>query len=474
MGGAKIEFSMDGLVQAYANQVLKPSDVVREVYRRISERGLDSAWIYVVPETETIAVAERLERMQRQGAALPLYGVPFAVKDNIDVAGMPTTAACPAFSYTPSESAVAVQKLIDAGAICIGKTNMDQFATGLCGVRSPYGACSSVFNEQYASGGSSSGSAVVVAAGQVAFALGTDTGGSGRIPAAFNNIVGIKPSLGLVSGTGVVPNCRSLDTVSVFALTCAEGERVLKVMQGLDLGDPFSRAAIDAGGSVDAGSFRFGILANEDREFFGDADEGNRLYEAGIERLASAGGKPTHIPFEPFREAGSLMFGGPWVAERFVALDTFMSSHGERMLPVIRAIVESSRKFSAADTFEAFYRLKALRRRVVTLWDGIDLMAVPTAPRPLLLTELAADPFRLNDTLGYYAYHVNLLDLAAVAIPNGFHACGVASGLTLIGPRGSDALLASVGEKVQRRLGIAPGVYGKASRIVAPGSMTVA
>jgi allophanate hydrolase len=458
------------LRRLYAMNELSPSDIVHTVYNRIERRGVkDRAWIHVVPRANALQELATLERRREQGDALPLYGIPFAVKDNIDVVGLPTTAACPAFSYIGRASAASVARLLEAGAICIGKTNLDQFATGLNGTRSPYGACASVFNELYASGGSSSGSAVTVAADLVSFALGTDTGGSGRIPAGFNNIVGLKPTKGLISTRGLVPNCRTLDCVSVFAQTVEDAHLVLSLMMGFDANDPFSRAIPDAADiampNLGGADFRFGVLRSQDREYFGNS-EAAALYTCAIERLEQLGGSPVEIDFAPFRDAGDLMFGGPWVAERLAGLRGFFDANAQALLPVIRDVIALAKRWSAVDFFEQLYRLEELRRQTESIWRGIDVLVVPTAATVYTIAELEADPIRLNNNLGHYSYFVNLLDLCAAAIPNGFLASsGVAMGITFIAPAWRDGYVAALGAAYHNALAITPGLSGAPSSL---------
>jgi allophanate hydrolase len=383
----------------------------------------------------------------------PLAGMTFAIKDNIDLAGVPTTAGCPAFAYQPERSAFVVERLIKAGAIPIGKTNLDQFATGLVGTRTPYGACSSVFDERYISGGSSSGSAIAVAQGLVDFSLGTDTAGSGRVPAAFNNLVGLKPTRGLLSTTGVVPACRSLDCVSIFAKDCDVARRVWNVARGFDPGDPFSRVT---GPGQDAapwlgGAFRFGVPSEEYLEFFGD-DEAAALYRKAVADLVGLGGERVEIDYSIFREAGALLYSGPWVAERLAVIRGFMETHADEMNPVVREIISGARRYSAVDAFEAEYELRELRRRSDGEWLKMDVMVLPTAGTIYTHEAVAAEPFKLNANLGYYTNFVNLLDLAAVAAPAGFRTNGLPFGVSFIGPAFSDDALLSLADSYHRNV----------------------
>ena len=385
-------------------------------------------------------------------------GIPFAVKDNIDVAGYPTTAACPDYAYVPQASAPAVAALIDAGAILIGKTNLDQFATGLVGVRSPYGVPRNPVAPDCVPGGSSSGSAVAVSAGLVSFALGTDTAGSGRVPAAFNNIVGLKPTRGLVSTRGVVPACRTLDCVSIFALSCGEAEAVLDCIGRFDAEDPFARQK-PATSPVLPGSVaatRFGIPAGDPLNFFGD-DEAAALFKQSLARLESTGATIVEIDFSPFAEAASLLYAGPWIAERYAAVGDFLEDYPGSVWDVTRGLIAAGKDIPAADLFAGQYRLAALARRARCVFDDIDVLLTPTAPTIYTLDEVAAEPLTLNANLGTYTNFVNLLDLAAVAVPAGFSAAGRPAGITLIGPAWSDASLAHLAGVLHHAAGIGAG-----------------
>jgi allophanate hydrolase len=439
------------LASAYAAG-LSPVEVVREVYRRIAARGADPVWITLRPEAEVLAEAAALAGRRAAGASLPLFGVPFAVKDNLDVAGLPTTAACPAFSYLPASDAEVVRRLRAAGALVIGKTNLDQFATGLVGVRSPYGAPSSVFNPDYISGGSSSGSAVAVAAGLVSFALGTDTAGSGRVPAAFNNLVGWKPTKGLLSTRGLVPACRSLDCVSVFALTCADAEKISGLVAGFDPADPFSRKCDRPARGFAAAGFRFGVLRPDQREFFGD-HEAAALYAASVDRLSSLGGVAVEIDFSPFRATADLLYSGPWVAERLAAISPFAQENPDALHPVTAAIIRGADRFSAVDTFRAFYRLEELRRATAPTWETIDVLLLPTTPTIYTHADIAAEPVLNNTRLGTYTNFVNLLDLCGVAVPAGFRSDGLPLGVTLLAPAFGDASVLALGGRLHAALG---------------------
>jgi allophanate hydrolase len=415
-------------------------DRMNELYDRIASVPLSPVWISLVPREIALARAR-----ESQGL---LAGLTFAVKDNIDVLGLPTTAGCPAYAYSPHADAAVVEKLGSAGAIPIGKTNLDQFATGLVGTRSPYGACSSVFDARYVSGGSSAGSAVAVASGLVDFSLGTDTAGSGRVPAAFNNIVGMKPTRGLLSTRGVVPACRSLDCVSIFAKDCATARRVWEAARGFDAGDPYSRI-----GQCPApwlgGAFRFGVPAEELLEFFGDK-EAAILYGKAIENLQAWGGVKVEIDYSIFRDAAALLYSGPWVAERLAAIRGFLDAHADEMNPVVRRIIEGARKFSAVDAFEADYKLRKLKRASEAEWRKMDVLFLPTTGTIYTHEQVDLEPVKLNTNLGYYTNFVNLLDLAAVAVPAGFRPNGLPFGVSFIGPAFSDSALLSLADLYHR------------------------
>ncbi len=438
------------LLSAYAAGTAEPHAVLREVYAAITRRGADSVWIHVVPFEEARAQLETVLERRRGGAPAPLLGVPFAVKDNIDVAGRPTTAGCPAFAYKPEVTATVVRRLQAAGAVLVGKTNLDQFATGLTGTRSPYGALSSVFDPDFIAGGSSSGSAVAVAARLVAFALGTDTAGSGRVPAAFNGIVGLKPTRGLLSTAGIVPACRSLDCVSIMAHTAEDAARVLDVARGVDPDDPYSREGAAAPASLGP-RFRFGVPGHAQREFFGDVAAA-RLYAQALDRLETLGGRRVEIDLGPFRAAAELLYAGPWVAERLHAIGPFLERHPEDVHPVVRAIVERAGRLSAVDVFAGIYRLESLRRAAAAQWAGMDVLALPTTGTIYRHAAVEADPIRLNGNLGYYTNFVNLLDCCALAVPAGVRASGLPFGISLIAPAFHDALICALGVAWERRL----------------------
>ena len=429
------------IVAAHRAGTLTPVETVGRSYARLHERADPAIFISVRDEQETLAQARALPT---DGAALPLYGVPVAVKDNIDVAGMRTTAACPAFAYTPTHDATAVARLKAAGAIVIGKTNLDQFATGLNGTRSPYGTPRNPFNADLIPGGSSSGSAVAVAAGIVPLALGTDTAGSGRVPAGFNNIVGLKPSLGLVSTHGVVPACRTLDCVSVFALTVGDAWSALAIMAGPDPADHYSRNRPLGTPSGAPHRLKIGVPLAGQRLFFGDRQY-ERGYDLAIERLARLGCEIVETDIEPLYETARLLYDGPWVAERTITVRSLLASDPDAIHPVTREIILSGLRPTAIDAFAAFYKLERLRRIADYKFREVDALALPTAPTIYTVKQMLADPIQLNSRLGTYTNFVNLLDLCGLALPAAFTDQGVPFGITLLAPGGQDAKLAGIG-----------------------------
>ena len=433
------------LRQALTDGSVTVEEIVRDVYRRIAERGADGVWISLRDQEEVLRDAALSD------PSLPLHGIPFAVKDNIDAAGLPTTAACPAFSRVPEESAVVVDLLRKAGALLIGKTNMDQFATGLVGTRTPYGICRNVHDPEYISGGSSSGSAVAVAAGLVAFSLGTDTAGSGRVPAAFNNLVGLKPTRGLLSVRGVVPACASLDCVSIFAHTVGEAMEVFDILGRPDGRDPWSRP-MPALPSRD-GRIRLGV---PDRaEFFGDT-ESEALFQDEIERMRARGYEIVPVDLDPFLEAARLLYGGAWVAERDHAVGDFIRSHPDEIDPTVRSIITEGPSKSAVEAFGGLYELQRLKAATAPVWENIDALLLPTTPTIYRIEEVLADPIHLNSRLGTYTNFVNLLDLSALAIPAGFRKNGLPFGVTLVGPAYEDRLLAAIATGTDASRGMIP------------------
>jgi allophanate hydrolase len=433
---------------------MSPVETVERTFARIAAHDDPAIFISLREQAEVVAEARRL--MEEGEAERPLYGVPVAVKDNIDVAGLPTTAACPAFAYRPAADATAVARLKRAGALVIGKSNLDQFATGLVGVRSPYGIPRNLFDARLIPGGSSSGSAIAVAAGLVPLALGTDTAGSGRVPAALSNIVGLKPSLGVVSTSGLVPACRTLDCVSLFALTTDDAFAALTVIAGPDPADPYSRARAPGRLGAVASGLRLGVPAPGQRLFFGDAVAA-AAYEAAIARFAGLGATMVEIDMEPFYETARLLYEGPWVAERYIVARALIDSAPQSLHPVTREIVLAGARPSAVDAFEAFYRLEGLRRMRDHVFGAIDALLLPTVPTVYTVDEVLADPVRLNSRLGTYTNFVNLLDLCGLALPAALHADGTPFGITLLGPAGHDAMLASIGRVFHADSGLALG-----------------
>ena len=413
----------------------------------------DTAWIArAQPEQLTAQLAQLAERLAALGgdiAKLPLYGVPFAIKDNIDAAGWDTTAACPEFAYAATSDATVLAKLRAAGAILMGKTNLDQFATGLVGTRSPFGAVRNSLNPAYVSGGSSSGSASVVARGLVAFSLGTDTAGSGRVPAGFNNIVGLKPTKGRLSNTGLVPACRTVDCISVFALTVEDAESVANVAAGYDPRDAYSRTNPNTAPVAVATSIKLAIPAS--LEFFGDT-QNQAVFEQAVEGFKALGAVITPVDFTPFKALADQLYFGPWVAERTVALEGMLERQPEAINPVVRGIVESGRTYSACDAYKAEYLRAELSRRINDTLAGFDALLVPTSPTIRTLEDMAVEPVRYNSQFGYYTNFTNLADLSALALPAGLRVDGLPSGITLLAPAWHDAALAHLGKRWQASL----------------------
>lgn len=414
------------------------AEVMTEVLERLAfyDTIQPAVWISRFDSETLRGAAAAVDARIAAGEALPLAGVPFAVKDNIEVGGLDTTAGCPAFAYAPSGSATVIERLVAAGAIPIGKTNLDQFATGLNGTRSPYGIPRNAYHSAYVSGGSSSGSAVAVAAGLSAFALGTDTAGSGRIPAAFNHLVGLKPSRGRWSTRGLVPACRTLDCITVFAGTPDDAGLVDTVLAGFDPDDAFSKPLRDAS----LAARRVGIPRLDQRPWFGDIESGV-LYDRALSRIDA---DLVEIDMTPLNEAARLLYDGPWVAERTAALKAILADDPDAIHPVVRGIVEAGRDYSAVDAFEGMYRLAELAREAEAMWTDIDLLVLPTAPTSYRVSEMLAAPVALNASLGAYTNFVNLLDMAAISVPAGAYHSGVGFGVTLIGPAATDRALIDI------------------------------
>jgi len=468
-----ISLDIQSLLSGYREGTITPAEVMDAVLARIEQAPDKNVWITRLSREQVMTYVESLHDASPE--THPLYGIPFAIKDNIDLAGVPTTAACAEYEYVPEESAYVVAKLIEAGAVPVGKTNLDQFATGLVGVRSPYGACQNSFNPDYISGGSSSGSAVSVATGLVSFSLGTDTAGSGRVPAAFNNLVGLKPTKGVLSTRGVVPACRSLDVVSIFALNSLDAESVFRVAADYDAADAYARPMqtpmLSYG--IPGEGFRFGVPREDQLEFFDDA-ESHGLFTAAISRLEAMGGEAIEIDFAPFMEAARLLYEGPWVSERYVAIEELITSNPDALLEVTRNIIGGGAEPTAAAGFKAQYRLAELRRRSEAVWQEVGFILTPTAGTIYRIDEVEVDPVQLNSNLGYYTNFMNLLDLSALAVPAGFRDDGLPNGVTLFAPAFYDRELLGVGSQLHRQLGGNMGATGVAlpDATPAPGNKT--
>ncbi len=437
--------TIPALLAAYRTAALTPSELIEEILARQAQHADHGIWITPPDRQQLLQYAQALE--QRNMADLPLYGIPFAIKDNIDLAETPTTCACPEYTYTPDQSSSVVARLIAAGALPIGKTNLDQFATGLNGTRSPYGICRNAYNADYISGGSSSGSAVAVALGLCSFALGTDTAGSGRVPAAFNHIVGLKPTCGLLSTQGMVPACRSLDALSIFALSAADAEAVFAACIGYDSADAYSRPAqpygFDFGQSA---SFRLGIPMIKDLEFFGDQDAA-RLFNEACDRMRQLGADIIELDFAPFLAVARLLYEGPWVAERYQAIREFISSHPAALMPPVSDIILDGITPRAADAFAGLYALQALRHACDAVWQSVDCIMTPTTGTIYTVNDMLANPIQLNSNLGRYTNFMNLLDYAAIAMPAGFRTDGLPLGVTVFAPAHQDRPLLHLADR---------------------------
>jgi len=430
------------IVAAHRAGAMSPARTVARSFQRIRDHNDPAVFISLRNEAEALAEAEALSK--KDTAQLPLYGVPVAVKDNIDVLGLPTTAACPAFAYSPAYDATSVAKLRAAGAIIVGKTNLDQFATGLVGVRSPYGIPNNPMRGDLIPGGSSSGSAVAVSAGLVPLALGTDTAGSGRVPAMLNNIVGLKPSLGLISTAGVVPACRTLDCVSIFSLTVDDAMIALAAMAGPDGADPFSRDRPLAAMQAFPDSLRLGVPRQGQLIFFGDK-AAEKAYGDAVARWTALGATLVECDLEPFYDTARLLYEGPWIAERYLVIRNLLASSPDAIHPVTREITAAGSRLTAAETFAALYRLQALRRIAGRALANIDALVLPTAPTAYSTAQVLANPIELNSRLGTYTNFVNLLDLCGLALPAAIRPDDIPFGITLLAPAGHDAQLASLG-----------------------------
>jgi allophanate hydrolase len=444
------------LHEHYRRGALRPSDVVESWLALPASTRAAPVWISTVAPESLRARAALLDAELASDPARalskPLFGTLYAAKDNIDVAGLPTTAACPAFVYEPAKSAPVVNALHEGGAMLVGKTNLDQFATGLVGTRSPYGAVPNAIAPAYASGGSSSGSAVAVAAGLVHFALGTDTAGSGRVPAGLNNIVGWKPSRGILSTRGTVPACRSLDCVSIFALTVPDAARVFAVASTFDDQDPCSRKLPLYPGGFPS-RFRFGVPEPSQRNFDGDGDSA-AAFESAIARMETLGGTPVPVDLAPWQAVAAMLYDGPWVAERHAAIRAFFDAQPDALDPSVRSIISGASRYTATDVFAATARLGAMEVALRWWWQSLNVLLVPTAPTSYTIAAIQADPIELNRRLGTYTNFVNLLDLAALAVPSAFKPNGLPFGITLIAPAGSDLALAEMGQRYHQESGL--------------------
>lgn len=463
--GAEQPETIAAMVAAHRAGTMTPAQTIARTYQRIRDHNDPAIFISLRDEKDAIAEAETLAA--KDAANLPLYGVPVAVKDNIDALGFPTTAACPAFSYTPTHDSTAVERLRAAGAIIIGKTNLDQFATGLVGVRSPYGIPKNAIREDLIPGGSSSGSAVAVGAGLVPLSLGTDTAGSGRVPAMLNNVVGLKPSLGMISTAGLVPACRTLDCISVFALTVDDAALALSVMAGPDQADPFSRDRPLAAITPFPANLRLGVPRSGQLIFFGDK-KAEAAYGEALKRWTALGATLVEFDLEPFYETARLLYEGPWVAERYLVIKDLLASAPDSIHPVTREITAAGARLTAAETFSALYRLQGLRKIAERTFANIDALVLPTAPTAYTSAQVLANPIELNSRLGTYTNFVNLLDLCGLAVPASMRADGIPFGITLLAPAGRDALLASIGRVFHADTKLTLGAKGVAQPTLVP------
>ncbi|MDA9498469.1 allophanate hydrolase [Bradyrhizobium sp. CCBAU 11357] len=464
--GAEQPETIAAIVAAHRAGTQTPAETVARTYQRIRDHNDPAVFISLRDEKDATAEADKLAA-RTDAASLPLYGVPVAVKDNIDALGFPTTAACPAFSTTPTHDSTAVERLRAAGAIIIGKTNLDQFATGLVGVRSPYGIPRNSIREDLIPGGSSSGSATAVGAGLVPLSLGTDTAGSGRVPAMLNNIVGLKPSLGMISTAGLVPACRTLDCISVFALTVDDAALALSVMAGPDQADPFSRDRPLGAITPMPAKLRLGVPRNGQLIFFGDK-KAEAAYGDALKRWTALGATLVEFDLEPFYETARLLYEGPWVAERYLVIKNLLASAPDTIHPVTREITAAGARLTAAETFSALYRLQGLRKIAERTFANIDALVLPTAPTAYTTAQVLANPIELNSRLGTYTNFVNLLDLCGLAVPASMRSDGIPFGITLLAPAGRDALLASIGRVFHADTKLTVGAKGVAQAPLAP------
>lgn len=450
MDFSQLNMTVAGIHEGYRSGDFTPESLVDYLLEKAKAYSAHNIWITALTRSQLQPYLDKLAG--KSSDELPLYGIPFAIKDNIDLAGIPTTAGCKDFTFTPDKDAYVVAQLIAAGAIPMGKTNLDQFATGLVGVRSPWGACRNSFNPEYISGGSSAGSSVSVALGLVTFSLGTDTAGSGRVPAMFNNLVGLKPSRGLLSNSGVVPACKTLDCVSIFALTTDDVNQIFNVAASFDAADAYARPNTDTNrrnyGIPATERFRFAIPQADQLEFFGNA-QAQGCFAESVKALQALGGECVEIDFSAFLDAAKLLYAGPWVAERRVVTETMKR---ESMLPVLQDILAVQAEATADDLFKAEYRMQGYFQQVQPVLEGFDFLVTPTAGTIYTIAELEADPIQLNSNVGYYTNFMNLLDCAAVAVPTGFMASGLPFGITLFSKAFRDTVLLSYANRLQQSL----------------------
>ncbi len=447
----QMPFTLGEIRAAYAKGA-RVGDIVREAVRR-ADAYLDPAvWITRIPSEALTARVKELEELDAATrAAMPLFGMPCAIKDNMDLAGTDTTAGCPAYAYRPAETAFAVRRLEAAGAVIIGKTNMDQFATGTAGVRSPYGAPRSVFGRDYVCGGSSSGSAVAVGAGIVPFALGSDTAGSGRIPAAFNNIVGLKPTRGIISSAGVVPCNRSIDCVAVLAHSVDDAMEVLDALAAMDPADIYSRDRISLPAAPE-GAFTFAVPRAGDLEFYGDTENAG-MFAAAIATLERIGGKKVEVDFAPFRDGGGLLYGAGFIAERLVDLGEFIEKHEQECHPNVVKLILGNKHRTGVEVFAGMHKLERFKREAARVFAGADFLLVPTSPIQATVAEVLADPIALPWKFSLYTGFANILDLAAFAVPAGINARGLPFSVQLVGPMFSEARMAPYARRFTEALG---------------------
>lgn len=468
-----LDMSISGLREAYLTKEMTPANLLQIIRDKSQQFETYNVWIKLFSEQELQPYLDALALTEIESK--PLWGIPFALKDNIDLEGITTTAACEAFAYTAKESATVVKKLIAAGAIPVGKTNLDQFATGLNGTRSPWGACANAFNPDYVSGGSSSGSAVSVALGLASFSLGTDTAGSGRVPAGFNNLVGLKPTQGLISASGVVPACRSLDCVSIFAYNTDDANTVLSVAEGIDESYGYSRANPFNNSSRHYGYFtddlRIGVLKAHHLRFFGDTAY-EKSYRQAIDTLQGNGFETVEIDYSPFDEAARLLYEGPWVAERYLATLPLIKDNPSALNDTVRAIIEPGGQPPATDLFLAQYRLQELKKECIEQLIRLDCLLTPTAGRHFTISEMRDDPIARNSQLGYYTNFVNFLDLSAVSVPTHITETGMPFGVTLVGNAFEERRLLSIANRIQQLFPLPMGAQSVAQPALSKDAVT--